>query len=402
MKFKYNARTKAGEMQLGYVEAVSRDAAYGILNGHELYILSLEAVKIPKIYASLLNFLQRVKRVDLVVFTRQFAAMLQADMPLSDTLDALYAQTRNQTLKEVVFEMGADVNAGLSLSQALEKHSNVFSEFYINLIHSAEVTGRVDEVMNFLADYLEKELILVNKVRNAMIYPAFILGLFMIVGGILVGVVFPQLGPIFRDAGVQLPIFTRALLATGNFLADWWLAVIIGAVVAFIIVIDYFRGLEGKVVFSQISVKLPLFGNLFRKIYVSRFAEGLSVLIKGGIPISQAIEISGHTIANIVYKEIIHDVAERVRGGELFSQAISRTSFYFPPLVSQMIAVGEKTGKLEEMLGRVATFYTREVNDVVGNLVELIQPALMIVMGVLVGLLFASVLLPIYSLIQSF
>lgn len=402
MKFKYSSRTKSGEMQLGYVEAVNRDAAYAILNGHNLYILSLEAVKVPKIYSSILNFLQRVKRIDLVVFTRQFAAMLEADMPLIDALDALYAQTKNPTLKEAVFEMGADVEAGLSLSQALERHGNIFSEFYINLIKSAEVTGRVEEVMNFLADYVEKELILINKVRNAMIYPAFIMGLFVVVGGILVGVVFPQLGPIFKDAGVQLPIFTRALLATGNFLADWWLAVIIGAVVALIIVVDYFRGPEGRVVFGQISVKLPLFGNLFRKIYISRFTEGLAVLIKGGIPISQAIEISGHTIDNIVYKEVIHDVAERVRGGELFSQALSRTNFYFPTLVGQMVAVGEKTGKLEEMLGRVATFYTREVNDVVSNLVELIQPAMMIVMGVLVGLLFASVLLPIYNLIQSF
>ncbi|MDP2695671.1 MAG: type II secretion system F family protein [bacterium] len=402
MKFKYNSRTKKGELQVGYVEAVNRDMALNVLQGHDLYILSLDEVKIPKFYSSILKVFQRVKRVDLVVFTRQFSAMLEADLPLNDALKGLYLQTRNSTLKEAVFEMWSDIDAGLSLSQALEKHGNIFSEFYINLVRSAEVTGRIDEVMSFLADYLEKELALIAKVRNAMIYPIFILSLFLVVAGLLVSIVFPQLQPIFAESNVQLPLFTSILLGTGNFLAQWWLAVVIGAVLLAAILLDYLRSKEGKIIYGQLSINAPVFGNLFKKVYVSRFAEGLSVLIKGGIPVAQAIEISGHTIDNVLYRDLIHDLAERVRSGEQFSEALIANEKYFPPLISQMVAVGEKTGKLDEMLTRTAKFYTREVNDIVANLVELIQPTMMVIMGVLVGLLFASILLPIYSLIQSF
>src|SRR3989338_2761678 len=402
MKFKYSSRTKSGEMQIGYVEAVSRDAAYGILNSHNLYILSLEAVQLPKVYVSILNFIQRVKRIDLMVFTRQFAAMLEADMPLSDALDALYVQTKNPILKEAVFEMGADVEAGLSLSQALERHSNIFSEFYINLIKSAEVTGRVDESMSFLADFLEKDMNLIAKIRNALIYPAFILGLFFVVVIILVVAVFPQLRPIFADAQVDLPLVTKLLLDGGALLLDWWWAMVVIFGVCILVVIDYFRTKEGRAVWNQLIIGLPVLGQVFRKMYIARFAEAARILLKGGIPIAQAIEISGHTLANVVYREVLQEAAEGIRRGEALSQILSKYSSAFPPLVSQMVAVGESTGRLEEMLGRIATFYIREVDTVVDNLVELIQPVVMVIVGVLVGLLFASILIPIYQLAQGF
>lgn len=402
MKFKYNARTKTGELQVGYVEAINRDVATSILQKHELYLLSLEEVRVPGWYLSIVNFFRRVKIGDLMIFTRQLATMLEAEMPLTDALQNLQRQTKNPLLKEAVFDISSDIDAGLSLSQALEKHSNIFSEFYINLIRSAEVTGRMEEVMTFLADYLEKQLALTSRVRNAMIYPAFVVGLFVVVAGILIGVVFPQLAPIFSEANVELPILTKILLVSGNFVANWWWALIIGAVMMIILLVDYFRSSEGKVVFDQILLKVPVFGNLFKKIYVSRFAEGMKILIKGGIPITQAMEIAGHTIDSSIYQEEIHVIAESVRGGELLSQSLARSPVYFPALVSQMVAVGESTGKTEEMFGRIADFYNREVNDAVSNLVELIQPTLMVVMGVMVGLLFASMLIPIYNLVQVF
>lgn len=402
MKFKYKARTKEGELQAGYVESVNRDMALNILQGHNLYVLSLAEVKVPQFYGALLNFGQRVKRVDLVVFTRQFSAMLKAELPLNEALKGLYVQTKNPVLKEAVFEMWSDVDAGLSLSQAMEKHGRIFSEFYINLVRSAEVTGRVDEVMEFLADYLEQELALTGKVRNALIYPAFVIGLFVIVAGILVGIVFPQLAPIFAESNVQLPFITRILLGTGNFVAEWWLAVIIAAIILIVIALDYLRSREGRAVWGQFIIAAPVFGRLFQRVYISRFVQGLAILIRGGIPVAQAIEISGHTIDNVVYREVVHNLAESVRAGQLVSEAIEANDKYFPPLVGQMVAVGEKTGKLDEMLERVATFYTRDVNEIVANLVELIQPALMVVIGVLVGLLFASILIPIYSLVQTF
>lgn len=402
MKFRYSARTKLGELQVGFVEAANRESAFGLLSGHDLFILKLEAEIEKRPFAALLSIFRRVSRKDLMIFTRQFATLLQAEVVLGDALKILHAQTSSKSLQSAVLEISSDIDAGLSLSQALERHSDIFSEFYINLIRSAEVTGRMDESMSFLADFLEKDMNLIARIRNALIYPAFILGLFFVVVIVLVVAVFPQLRPIFEDAQVDLPFVTKLLLDGGALLLNWWWAIVIIVGVCFWVVIDYFRTREGKAVWNQIIIGLPLLGPVFRKMYIARFAEASRILLKGGIPIAQAIEISGHTLANVVYREVLQEAAEGIRRGEALSQILSKYSTAFPPLVSQMIAVGESTGRLEEMLGRIATFYVREVDTVVDNLVELIQPIVMVIVGVLVGLLFASILIPIYQLAQGF
>lgn len=402
MKFRYSARTKTGELQVGFVDAVTKDAALNSLHGHELYVLSIEGRDTQSFFSFITNFFNRVKRADVMIFTRQFATMLEAAIPLGDTLKALYRQTRNPVLRDAAFEISGDIDSGLSLSQALERHGGIFSEFYINLVKSAEVTGRVQESMQFLADYLEKENILMEKIKNAMIYPVFVVVLFIIVSGVLMGVVFPQIEPIFIEANVSLPLITRVFLSMGHFIVNWWFAliIIIFAFIAFIV--EYVRSEEGSVVFDEVVLSLPVIGMLLRQSYVARFGEAMSVLIKGGIPIAQAIETSGHTVGSLLYRDSLHEVAEQIRGGELLSRALEKQERYFPPLVSQMVAVGESTGKLDDMLARVAQFYTREVDGMVSNLVELIQPALMVVIGAGVGLLFASILLPIYNLVQVF
>lgn len=402
MKFKYSARTKSGELQVGNIESVNKEAALNILNTHDLYVLSIEGVQAPVWYRQLLGFFNRVKSKDLMIFTRQFSVMLEADIPLSDTLKSLYRQTRNQILKEAAFDISSDIDSGLSLSQALEKQSHIFSEFYINLIRSAEVTGQVESAMTFLADYIEKENILVSKIRNALIYPVFVIVLFIITSAVLLGVVFPQLEPIFTDAQVDLPMISQFFLNLGNFIAGWWWALLIGSFVVILILIDYFRGKEGRFVFDQLALGMPIFGKLFRQSYVARFSEATSILIKGGIPIAQAIEIGSHTVDSPIYREALHDVANHVRQGESLSAALEKNEDFFPPLTSQMVAIGEKTGRLEEMLGRIYDFYSREVDDLVNNLVELIQPILILIIGGFVGLLFASILLPIYNLVQVF
>lgn len=400
MKFRYGARTKDGELQVGYVEAVSKDAASNLLSGHDLYILSIEEIQPPRWYNSILGFLGRVKRKDIAIFTRQLATMLEAKISLSDGLTALYYQTPNATLREAVFEIASDIEAGLSFSQALEKHSDVFFDFYINMIQTAEVTGRVEEAMSFLADFCEREMALMSKVKNAMIYPTFVIGLAIIVSGILIGLVFPQVSSVFVEANVPLPLVTRIFLTMGLFLSRWWLAVIVFFFIVLIIAIDYVRTEEGKAMVDQIILNAPLLGGFFRKLYVARFAEVASVLIKGGIPIAQAIEIAGHTVGSALYKEMLHDISEGVRRGELLSQNFTRYEKYFPPIVSQMVTVGERTGKIDEIFIRIGSFYTRDVENLVGSLVELIQPVLMVFIGALVGLLFAAILFPIYNLIQ--
>ncbi len=389
-------------MQVGNVEAANRTAAFNILNSHDLYILSLDEVRADRFLSSFFNFFNRVRKVDVMVFTRQFATMLEAKIAINDALKNLQTQTKNYYLKEAIYEIAEDIDAGLSLSQALERQHHIFSEFYVNLIQSAEVTGRVEEVMGFLADFLEKEIGLLSRVRNALIYPIFVLVLFVIVAGILVAFVFPQLAPIFEETSVEVPTMTKLLLSSGQFVANWWVAIVIVIIGLGAALFQYIQSKEGREVFDQIGLRLPIIGQLFKKVYVARFSESLSVLIKGGIPIAQAIEISGHAIGSTIYQESLHEIADQVRGGELLSTSISKNEAYFPPIVSQMVSIGEKTGKLEEMFDRISRFYTREIDSAVGNLVELIQPALMVVLGVMVGILFAAILIPIYNLAQAF
>lgn len=401
-KFKYTARTQSGELQTGFVESESRESTSAILSGHGLAVLSVESAAEKKWYDHFLDLFKRVKSADLMVFTRQFATLLDAKIPMADSLKNLYRQTRNPVLKEAVLEISSDVDSGLSLSQALEKRGTIFSEFYSNMVRSAEITGRLDKVMVFLADYLEKEHVIASKIRNAMIYPAVVIGLIFIVGGIMVGFVFPKLVPVFEESGAQLPLITRLLLGAGNFIAAWWWLLIILAIAGIASLVNYLRTAEGKAVLDQIVIKLPIFGEMFKKLYVARFAESVSVLIKGGSPVAQSLSIAANTMGSALYREAIEDIAEAVRRGQLFSQALEERAEYFPALASQMIAVGEGTGKLDELLMRVSDFYTREVDDTVNNLVELIQPLLMVVIGIAVGVLFAAVLVPMFGLVQTF
>jgi type IV pilus assembly protein PilC len=403
MKFRYTARIKDGTTQTGFVEGANREAALNILVGHELFVLTIEpVVERDRWYDRVLSYFRRVKPADLMVFTRQFSTLLGAQVSLADSLRAAYRQTRNVNLKEALGEVSADIDSGLSLSQAFERQGAIFSEFYVNMIRSAEITGRVNEVTNYLADYQEKEYGLRNRVRNAMIYPVFVIGLFVIVAGILIAFVLPALAPIFTDSGVELPFFTQILFNAGDFLAEWWWAVIIAAGVLAFMVMDYLRTEEGAEMLDYLGTEMPVIGNLFKKMYIARFAEAVSVLLKGGIPVAQALEISGRTVGSATYREILHEVAERVKGGELLSSALATNEAYMPSLVSQMVSIGENTGKLDEMFDRVSSFYTREVDGLVGNLVELIQPALMVGIGVAVGGLFAAILIPVYNLAGAF
>ena len=401
-KYKYTARTKQGELQTGFVEAPNQGTAANILSGHDLFVLSVESAERKSFFENTFSFLNRVKIIHLMTFTRQFATLLQSTVPLSDSLITLHKQTKNPILKEAIFEISNDVSAGLSLSQALERQSGIFSDFYINMVRSAEITGRLEEVSGFLADYLEKESIWRSRVRNALIYPIFVMSLFAIVGIFLLTFVFPKLTIVFEETSVKLPLMTKIFLEAGNFLLNWWWAIAIISALLITLLIDYLRTGEGKAVLSELMIKLPILGDLFKKMHVTRFSESLGVLIKGGIPITQAIEITAHVIGNVIYRDILEEIAEKVKAGELLSNLLRQNEYYFPDLVGQMVAIGENTGRLEQMLAKISDFYSREVENTLDNLTELIQPVLISIIGIFVGLLFASVLIPIYNLTQSF
>jgi len=402
MKYKYQARTKQGEMQVGFVEAPNKDSAVNILSGHELYILTIQAAEKEGVVDRLSGYFGRVKRRDMVIFTRQLATLLEARLPLNTALKTLYEQTRQSALKEAAYRIAEDIDAGLSFSQSMERQSGIFSEFFINMVRASEVTGNLNEIMGFMADYIEKEADLVTKSRSAMIYPGIVIGLFVIVAIIMVTVVFPQLKPVFEQSAVELPILTRILIGSGGFFTKWWPLLLLGVTVIFIAAADYFRSEEGRALWDDFKVRAPIIKRVYTPVMVARFSNAGAILLRGGVPLAQAMEIVSHTVDNVLYQELFREIAEEIRQGTPLSDAINRHPTYFPPLVSQMLVVGESTGQLEKIFDRLATFYGREADNAVANVVDLIQPLLMIGVGLMVGLLFAAVLLPLYKLTSSF
>lgn len=334
----------------------------------------------------------------MVILTRQLATLLEARLSLNKALTTLHDQTTNPILKEAVYQIATDIDAGLAFSQALERQGGIFSEFFVSMVRSAEVTGNLDQVAGFLADYTEREAVLVTKARSALIYPAIVVSLFLVVAVIMVTMVFPQIQPVFDQSGVQLPLISKVLIGSGDFFARWWPAIVLVIIISVVMILDYFQTPEGMGFKDDMKVRLPVISRIYLPVTIARFANASAMLVKGGVPVAQAMEIVAETVDNVLYRDMLHDVSQGVRQGKLLSEAIAAHPDYFPQLVSQMVAVGEATGQLDQIFLRIATFYNRESDTVINNLVELIQPILMIGIGGLIALLFASILLPLYQL----
>ena len=401
-KFRYTARNELGEVQAGLVEAASRDLAIRILQENKLYILALESTEKKKLSESIFGFFKKVNVKDLMLFTRQFSTLISAEVTLSDALRTLHKQVSKPVLKDAIFDVYTDVEGGLYLSQALSKHPNVFSDFYVNMVRSAEVSGRLEQTLLFLADYLEREMKLNSKVKGAMIYPIFVIGVFVAVLAIVVTFVIPQLQSIFTEVNAELPVLTRILMSAGGFLSDWGWIILIFLAVAIVFAIRYFRSQEGKQVWDEIILSIPVIGGLNKKIAITRMSTSINVLLKGGLPIASSLEISGRVVDNIIFQRILNETADDIRKGGSISGSFARYPDYFPPMVTQMIVIGENSGKIDELLEKVATFYNEEVQNAINNAVELIQPILIVFLGVFIGLFVAAVLIPIYNLAQIF
>ncbi|MEK7212184.1 MAG: type II secretion system F family protein [Patescibacteria group bacterium] len=402
MKFRYESRTKEGELQAGFVDAGSRDSAVNILSGHNLFILKLEAAEKVHWYDRVSSYWSRVRREDLVIFTRQLATLLQAQLSLNRALATLEEQTTSPTLKEAIRQISQDVDSGLALSQALERQNEIFSGFFISMVRTAEVTGNLDQTAVFLADYTEREAVLISKARSAMIYPSIVIALFVLVAGVMITTVFPQIKPIFDESDVKLPLLSSIFINAGAFLAQWWPLVVLILIILIVMLLDYLRTAEGRALWDDLKIRLPVIRKVYLPVTLTRFADAAAMLSKGGVPVAQAMEVVGETVDNVLYRDILHEISNDVREGMPLSDAVAKHTEYFPPLVSQMIAVGESTGRLDDILLRLAAFYGREADSVVSNIVELIQPILMIVIGVMVALLFASILMPLYRLTAAF
>lgn len=397
MEYRYKARTPEGEARAGAVEARTLDTAIEVLQRSNLIVTEIKPAAEAPLLSRRIRFFERVKQRDLVIFSRQLSTLFQAKVPVTQSLRTLAAETENRAFRTAIETILDDVSGGASLSQAIAHHPRIFSRFYINMVRAGEESGKLEEVFLYLADYLERTFALTSKARNALIYPAFVLVAFVGVIIVMLVVVIPRLTSIFAELGQQVPFYTRVIIGISSFLQHWGFGLVILLAVAGVVAWRFLRTPQGELVFDGIKIRLPLIGELLKKIYLTRLADNLSTLIVAGIPILRALEITAEVVANRVYERIITDAAESVKAGNTISSSFGKYR-EIPPLITQMIRIGEESGRLDFILKNAASFYQRDVDNLLENFVSLIEPALIIFLGLGVGVLVAAVLVPLYNL----
>lgn len=403
MRFDYEAKTKQGQFQSGAIEASSREAAIDILQRHDLIILKIQTETETPILAKRIKFFEKVKNKDMVVFSRQLSTLFGARVPLVESLQILAGQTTNHYFQGIILDLAKELQGGKALSQAMSRYPKVFSGFYVSMIKSGEVSGKLEEIFDYLAESMERQYTLNSKVFNALIYPAIVLVVFIL---IIIGMfvfVLPKLKAIITESGQELPLATQAIFGISDFMTNYGLWVLPVVLVLAIWLGRYiFSTDEGKLFFDRLKLKIPVFGILFQKIALARFSDSLSTLVAGGLPIVQAIEITSDVVDNLEYKNILLKTADQVKNGFTISSILKLHPDVVPPMVSQMLFVGEETGKLESILQRIAKFYSDETSRTLDTLVTLIEPLLVVFLSGFVFILIAAVLIPFYNIAQGF
>lgn len=402
MEFLYQAKNQTGELSVGKIEAPSEDQAVAALHQKNLVVMSLEEVRKGVFDKDLLAFFNRPNRKDVVMFTRQLATLIDADVPLVEGLRTLIRQIDKESFRKVISEVASAIEGGASLSLALSEHSNIFGRFYISLVRAGEVSGKLQTTLLYLADYLERSAALNSKIRGALSYPAFVLFALVVVTAIMITTVLPQLLSIIKDAGVKdIPLTTRILMSVTDFFNRYIIIISILFFGSIASIIFYLKTPQGKENFDNMQIKMPQFGGVSRNLYLARIAETLSTLIKAGVPILEGINITADVVGNLIYRKILLEAKENVQGGGAISEVFERYPIEFPPIVSSMLSIGEKTGRTDFMLENIYKFYNTESETEIQNLSQLIEPILILLLGLGVGVLVSAILLPIYSLVGS-
>jgi type IV pilus assembly protein PilC len=402
MLFSYQARTHEGLARSGSIEAPSVDGAVQALQRQNLVVLSVRSTTPPTpLMMRIFGRFGKPKQRDIMLLSRQLSTLFEAKVPVVQTFRTLISQSASGPMRANLTEVLDDVQGGMSMSQAMAKHPAVFSNFFVNMVRSGEESGKLDDVFSYLADYLERTYALVTKTRNALIYPAFILTAFFGVVILLLTVVIPKLTAIIIEAGQELPIYTRIVIGTSDFLRNYGVFLLLLVLGSGFFLYRYIQTPEGRRAWSRTQLAVPIVGPLFQKFYLARLSDNLQTLITGGVPIVRALQITADVVGNEIYKGIILESIEAVRAGSTIADAFDRHT-EIPPLLTQMMRIGEETGKLDQILKSIARFYSREVESLVDNLVALIEPILILILGLGIGLIVASVLLPIYNLTQAF
>jgi len=402
MRFRYRATTKVGRAIRGTLDALSRGEAEELLGkrGYRSVAIREEPAFLVSIQDFLIQ-LQRPRTRDVVVFLRQFAVMVAARLPIAQALRSLVTQTASPALRAVILDIVKDVESGSRLSDALGAHPRVFSAFAVHIVEAGETSGRLEEVLGYLADQSERDAELASRTRGAMVYPAFILSGLVIISFIMMTFVVPRLTTVLSETGAKLPWMTRALIAVSSFMASWWwllALVIVAAIGTFIAALRTPRVREW---WDGWKLRVPIIGPLGREIAAVRFARSFEVLLRGGVDIVDGLNVVGDVLGNAAYRRLIDETIREVKDGNSITTVFADSPL-IPRMMTQLLAAGESSGQLEEVLKKLSSHHERLVEQRVRNLVTIIEPLVMVILGVAVGIMVAAVIMPMYNLTSQF
>lgn len=401
MLFKFRAIDQHNASRDGTVEASSIDAAIVTIQKRGYTVISIDPVEEKaSLYNLEINLFQSISNKDVVILSRQISTLFEAQVSALRVFRLLATETQNRQLGVILSDVADSLQAGSSISRALSAHPEVFSPFYINMVRSGEETGSLEKSFSYLADYLDRMYQVVTKARNAMIYPIFVITTFVLVMGLMLTMVIPRISQILIDSGQELPIYTKVVIGISTFMTNYISFILILLSVGGFFLWRFVQTDVGKRAVDELLITIPYIGDLNRKLYLTRICDNLSTMISSGISMIQAIEVTSDVVDNAVYKEIFEHTLLDVKGGRSFADTIAEYP-EIPGVLSQMAKVGEETGNLPEILKTLANFYRREVDNAVDTLIGLIEPVMIVMLGLGVGILLASVLMPIYNLTAS-
>jgi type IV pilus assembly protein PilC len=397
MLFTYHAIDQDGHERDGTIEALSQEAAVSALQRRNLIVSVIKSAEKHSLLDMQLPFFGRITNKDIVILSRQVATLFEAQVSALRIFRLLAAEVDNKQLAAVLSAVGDDIQGGSPISKALASHPKVFSLFYVNMVRAGEESGKLSETFMYLADYLDRSYDIISKAENALIYPAFVAVVFFAVMALMLTLVIPKITSVLVDGGQPIPIYTAIVIDFSNFLVNYGIFILIALIGVGFYLWRLGKTAHGKLVLDKLKLSVPYVGDLYQKLYLSRISDNFSTMLLSGVSVIEAIDITSSVIDNAAYKAVLADVGKDVKGGSSISDAFGKHP-EIPGIMVGMIKVGEESGELGKILTTLAKFYNREVTNAVDTLVGLIEPIMIVLLGLGVGILVAAVLLPIYNL----
>jgi len=397
MLFDYEVITNTGEKKRGAIDASSKDLAISALQRRSFIVSSIKEAGNKNIFEMSFFGEKSIKTKDIVIMSRQISTLFESQVSALKAFNLLSENTENKRLAKILNGVAEDIKGGIYISQALEKHKQIFSDFYVSMVRAGEESGKLTQTFSYLAEYLDRQYQLTSKTKNALIYPGFVIGVFFAVMTLMFVFIVPKLAAIIEESTTEVPFFTKIIMAASDFLVNYGLFILIGLVAFVIYIIKFSRTESGRMYFDRLKISLPVFRNIYTKLYLSRISDNMDTMLSSSIPIVRSIELTSAVVGNKVFEDILKGIAVSVKEGSSLSDAFSKHK-EIPSIMSGMIRVGEETGSIGNILKTLGKFYSREVNEAVDTMVSLIEPIMIIMLGLGVGILLASILMPIYNI----